>query len=161
MTARQIREIYSLGARLGIVGGDRNDDLHALVVSLTGKESVKDLSCDEYRTVREELKKRAGAAGSHEKKSKNRYEQSPAGMTVGQQKKVWQLMYELQKYDREPSTASLGERLCGIIKRELGLDAQPKSPFVWISYQEGSTLIERLKKYVYNAEKRYLRGMSY
>ncbi len=49
--------------------------------------------------------------------------------------------------------------LCsGIIKRELKIDARSKEPFVWLTYQNGGTLIERLKKYVENAEKRNLRG---
>lgn len=154
MTAQQIKCIYRLAAKLGMVGSDRNDDLHALIGSLTGKESVKELNCNEYQTVITELKKRAGMTNT---RKNTKHIQSPAGMTAAQQRKVWQLMYELEKFDREPSSATIGERLCGIIKKELGIDAQKKEPFVWISYQEGSNLIERIKKYVYNAEKRYLR----
>ncbi len=37
-------------------------------------------------------------------------------------------MYELEKYDDQPSSASLGERLAGIIKRELHIDASAKDP---------------------------------
>ena len=36
----------------------------------------------------------------------------PGGATDGQQRKVWALMYQLAKEDKEPSAASLGERLC-------------------------------------------------
>ena len=83
---------------------------------------------------------------------------SVGGMSEGQIRKVWRLMYDLKGFDKEENTASVGERLCGIIKRELKIDAQSKEPFVWLTYQNGSTLIERLKKYVENAEKRSLRG---
>lgn len=154
MTAQQIQRIYSLGAKIGIVGNDRNDDLHALVGALTGKESIKDLTDEDYLNVLNELKKRAAVTVSKPKEKR----ESSKGMTAGQQGKVWQLMYELEKFDRKPSSAAVGERLCGIIKKEFGIDALPKNPFVWLDYSDGSRLIERLKKYVQSAEKRYLRG---
>lgn len=58
------------------------------------------------------------------------------------------MMYELQKRDTAPSAASLGERLCGIIKKELQVDAVPAQPFAWLTFQDGNKLIEVLKKYV-------------
>lgn len=158
MTARQIQRIYGLGAKIGIVGNDRDDELHALVESLTGKESIKALDDSEYKTVIKELVKRAGTSDSNNSKPKKQHKQSPAGMTAGQQKKVWYLMYQLASLDKEPMAATIGERLCGIIKRELGFDATAKNPFVWISYQEGSVLIERLKNYVRSAEQKAMRG---
>lgn len=158
MTARQIQTIYGLGAKIGIVGSDRDDELHALIGSLTGKDSVKALDENEYKIVVNELVKRAETSGKDKKRPKKQHEQSVAGMTVGQQKKVWYLMYQLQGCDTEPSAVSIGDRLCGIIKRELGIDATAKNPFAWISYQEGSVLIERLKNYVSSAERKVMRG---
>ena len=52
-------------------------------------------------------------------------------------------MYRLQ--DASPSKAPLGDRLCAIIKKELGMDAFPKDPFAWISYKDGNKLVEVLK----------------
>ena len=49
--------------------------------------------------------------------------------------------------------ATLGQRLCGILKKELHIDALPKEPFAWIDFQTCNRLIEILKKYVANAGK--------
>ena len=43
-------------------------------------------------------------------------------MSEGQQRKVWQLMYQLKSCDIKPCEHSLGERLCGIIKKELKIE---------------------------------------
>ena len=75
-------------------------------------------------------------------------------MTAGQQRKIWALMYELKKYDKEPNHVQLGERLCAVIKKELGTDALAKSPFAWISFSQGNTLIEVLKGYVENEKRK-------
>lgn len=158
MTARQIQQIYSLGAKLGIVGNDKNDDLHTLVESLTGKSSISTLDENEYRTVIKELVKRVKISDDAPKKSTKTYSQSPGGMTPGQQKKVWYLMYQLAGCDRQPLTVSLGYRLCGIIKKELNIDTTAKNPFAWLTYQDASILIERLKKYVSSAKRKKDRG---
>lgn len=158
MTARQIQQIYSLGAKLGIVGNDKNDDLHTLVESLTGKSSIRTLDENEYGTVIKELVKRVKISDSAPKKSTKIYNQSPGGMTPGQQKKVWYLMYQLAGCDKQPSSVPIGDRLCGIIKKELNIDATAKNPFAWLTYQDASILIERLKKYVSSAEKKAMRG---
>lgn len=54
----------------------------------------------------------------------------------GQQRKIWALMYKLQA--ASPSKAPIGDRLCAIIKKELGIDAVPKNPFAWIDYKGGN-----------------------
>ena len=54
-TKEQIKRIYGLGTGLGIVGKDRDDMLHELVYSITGKESVKDLDDNDFKTVQNEL----------------------------------------------------------------------------------------------------------
>ncbi len=69
----------------------------------------------------------------------------------GQQKKIWALMYELAKYDKKPGSVSLGDRLCAIIKKELGTDAIARTPFAWIDFDSGNKLIEVLKGYVKSA----------
>ena len=75
-------------------------------------------------------------------------------MSDGQQRKVWRLMYQLEKLDEKPSAARLGDRLCGIIRKEIHIDCIARQPFRWLTYQQGVKLIEILKKYVANAQRR-------
>ena len=149
---QQIRKIYAIGNALGIVErGNQDDNLHTLVASLTGKDSVKALTYAEAQAVITDLQQRQGAAPLPRHKPKTHTER-PGGATEGQQRKVWALMYQLQKRDTAPSTASLGERLCGIIKKELKVDAVPAQPFAWLEFQTCNKLIEVLKKYVANVK---------
>lgn len=90
----------------------------------------------------------------HPFKAKKREDKCIGKMSDGQTRKVWQLMYSLEKLDKKPSSAKLGDRLCGIIKKELHIDALPKYPFAWLTYQQGVKLIEILKKYIANAQRR-------
>ena len=150
---QQIRKIYAIGNALGIVErGNQDDNLHTLVASLTGKDSVKALTYAEAQVVITDLQQRQGATPRPRHKPKTHTER-PGGATEGQQRKVWALMYQLQERDTAPSTASLGERLCGIIKKELKVDAGPQQPFVWLDFQACNKLIEVLKKYVSNVKK--------
>ena len=79
-------------------------------------------------------------------------------MTEGQQRKVWHLMYKLSEFDAAPSSATKGERLCGIIKRELSIDASANKPFMWLGFEEGNKLIEVLKNYVKSAQRKAAKG---
>ena len=153
INAQQIRKIYAIGNALGIVErGNEDDDLHALVSALTGKDSVKSLTYTEAQAVIADLQKRQGAAPLPRHKPKTHPER-PGGATDGQQRKVWALMYQLAKADKEPSTASLGERLCGIIRKELKVDSTPQQPFIWLDIRACNKLIEVLKGYVNNAKR--------
>lgn len=150
----QIKKIYSIGHTLGIVeSGSREDDLHALVCGTTGKESVKELSYEEANAVISKLEQRRGSNPPPGRKTAKKHPTVPGGITEGQQKKVWALMYELKKYDEEPSTAPIGDRLCGIIKKELKVECLARSPFAWLDFSTGNKLIEVLKKYVSSAKK--------
>lgn len=161
LTAVEIRKVYAIGARLGLVeSNNKNDALHALVEGVTGKSSVSKLNDDEYRDVMAELYTRLKLSHLEpppERRSKKRYESNPGKMTEGQQKKVWALMYQLAGCDTEPSTASLGERLSGIIKRQFGVDAMEKQPMRWLSYKQGNQLIEIIKNYIKSAERKAMR----
>lgn len=135
--------------------------LHELVSGICGKNSLKDITWQDYRQIIRELQKRSSGYSADKKpkqKPKPPQVRTVGGMSEGQIRKVWRLMYQLRGFDKQENTAPIGERLCGIIKRELKIDARSKEPFVWLTYQNGGTLIERLKKYVENAEKRNLRG---
>ena len=97
-----VKSIYALGAKLGMVesGGGHEDALHMLVQGLTGKESVKELTPAEAATVLAELRRRSVPTSQRRTRRPRKYEELPGGLSAGQQKKVWFLMYELEKYDR-------------------------------------------------------------
>ncbi|HCA29104.1 MAG TPA: regulatory protein GemA [Ruminococcaceae bacterium] len=154
MTSKQIQRIYKLGAVLNIV---KNDDLHSLVYGLTGKTHVSQLDDSEFQAVERELVERVKI--SHlspppKRRKKCGSTRVTAGMTEGQQKKVWQLMYALAGRDQKPSSATVGVRLCGIIKRQFRMDVTAQQPFRWLNYRQGSQLIEILKGYNSSAERR-------
>lgn len=127
-------------------------------LSSYSKESIRSLDENEYKTVVSELAERLKLQNLTEPPKpykKKKYEDSGRGkMSDGQRRKVWQLMYQLEKYDTEPTTAKLGDRLCGIIKKELKIDCTSKQPFRWLTYNQGVTLIEKLKKYIDSAQRR-------
>ena len=153
----QIRKIYAIGNALGIKGsGTNEDELHALVEGLTGKDSIKCLTYKEACVVIARLEELQGRTASSEPKSrrKNMSKDRPGGVTSGQQKKIWALMYELKKYDDVPNDVPLGDRLCAVIKKELHTDATAREPFVWLDFAKGNKLIEILKSYVANAGKK-------
>lgn len=61
INAQQIRKIYAIGNALGIVErGNEDDDLHALVSALTGKDSVKSLTYAEAQAVITDLPEAPG-----------------------------------------------------------------------------------------------------
>lgn len=160
LKSHQTQRIYAMGARLGLLeSGNKNDMLHTLVYKHSGKESIRSLTDDEYRTVIQDMSEQLRIQNTkvpevHPYKKK-KYEDGGRGkISEGQQRKVWQLMYSLEKLDTSPSSAKLGDRLCGIIRKELHIDCVPKAPFKWLTYKDGSKLIEKLKKYIDNAQRR-------
>ena len=135
----------------GMVKRNEEDDLlHELVEGMTGKKSIKALTYGEACKVIGELEGRQGTPPPR-KSGKPLRKTAPGHTSEGQRRKVWALMYRLQ--DASPSKAPLGDRLCAIIKKELGMDAFPKDPFAWISYKDGNKLVEVLKGYVKTAQK--------
>jgi len=156
--AEQIKTIYATAGALGIVErGNPQDNLHLLVEGMTGKASVKDLTAAEAAEVIKELQKRQGGAAPP-RRSRKTHTERPGGATSGQQRKVWALMYQLEAADTGPSSAPVGERLCGIIRKELHLSAVPRQPFAWVTFKACEKLIEVLKQYVKNAGERKVVG---
>ena len=149
--AYQIRKIYAIGGALGMVKRGEDDDLlHELVNGMTGKTSIKELTYGEACKVIGELEGRQGTPPPR-KSGRPLHKNVPGRASEGQQRKIWALMYKLQA--ASPSKAPIGDRLCAIIKKELGIDAVPKNPFAWIDYKGGNKLVEVLKGYVKTAEK--------
>lgn len=159
----QIKKIFAIGNALGITGRDgREDELHILIYRITEKDSVKALTYKEAAAVINQLERLQGPAASSQplkpSKKEKEHPERPGGVTSGQQKKIWALMYELKKYDQSPESAPLGDRLCAIIKKELGMDAIAKNPFAWVTFSQGNTLIEKLKRYVESQKRKEAGG---
>ena len=154
--AQHTQRIYALGSRLGLLENGRKDDLlHNLVHRLTGQNHISSLSEAEYKTVINDLYTQLKVNSYDEPPHpKPKYEAVPGMMSIGQQKMVWKLMYQLKDLDIGGQSAALGDRLCGIIKKELQSDATAKEPFRWLSYKQGTKLIEILKKYITSAQRR-------
>ena len=153
MTAQdKLKKIYGLAKNAGMSGKQGNEDLHALVAAVCGKDSLKELTNSDYAAVIKELQKRADTSCDYQKKSKG----NAKGMTEGQERKIWRLMYELEELS--PSSAVLGDRLCGIIKKEFKIDATSKNPLAWFSFSDASRMIEILKRDVSSSERKAMRG---
>lgn len=148
ITKEQIGKLYGLAARAELLeSGNKEDNFHQMVSGLTGKASVKGLTEAEYQKVRERL--------LQELENKN----ASGQMSGGQMKKAWRLMYQIMEASpREGKTA--GERMCGAIKKILGVDAHVQSPFRWISEADGARLIEMLKRYLKSAKARKEKEVS-
>lgn len=158
--AQRTQKIYALGSRLGLLqSGSKDDLLHNLVFRLTGQKHISCLTEAEYKTVISDLYTQLKINSYEEPPHPNpQYEAVPGMMSVGQQKMVWKLMYQLKELDFGNQYATLGNRLCGIIKKELHTDATAKQPFRWLTYAQGSKLIESLKKYINSAQRRKENG---
>jgi hypothetical protein len=158
ITKGQIQRIYALGAGIGILeSGNENDDLHALVSRITGKEHIKELTVTEFDAVESELMRlmRYGTRNTPLKKNSRKKVEAVAGMMTPQQQSLaWRMIYRLCELDKQPTAATPGERMVGAVKKILGIDATVEAPFRWVDFESGAKLIERLKRYVYSAEKK-------
>ena len=126
--------IYARAKNLGLSDGTRDDNLHALVYAVCGKESISRLTYAEAEAVKKEL---ARAFES-------------CKISAGQEKKIWRLMYELANVS--PSDAEIGDRLIGIIKKVTGMDAVRKRPFAWVTSEQAQAITEMIKRYIRNAK---------
>lgn len=164
ITAAQIRRIYTLARDLGILeSGNKNDMLHELVCSITGKTSVRDLTVTEFNKVQHELIERmrySNRTAPLKKKEKPQRENVPDMMTNEQINLAWRYMYRLQELDEHPKLhqdgmpVTVGERMEGAIKKILNVTPNMKDPFRWVNFTQGTAFIETLKRYVRSAEKK-------
>lgn len=158
----ETQHIYALAAKLGMVEhGSHEDALHTLVQGLTGKESVKELTPAEAQAVLTELRRRSACGKGRKPRGPRKYTEVPGGVTAAQQRKIWWLMSELERCDIEPNPAPLRQRLCGIIQRQIGVTAFPADPMRFLRREDGSRLIDILKNYAENAERKYLHSDKY
>lgn len=151
MDAQNRKAIFAMCRELHI----SDDDRHALIYGVTGKKSTKELTDDEAKAVIGELSERISRSLPLEKRKPKVYSPSVAGMmTPEQQSLAWRLIYRLIELDDNPKETTAAERMVGAIKKELGITAAPgKEIFKWVSFDDGSKLIEQLKRYVRSAER--------
>lgn len=142
-----------MAAALGLLErGSKEDAFHQLVYGLTGKEHVSELSAAEANVVQRELQSRLRSAAPNVTKKRSRKKDVPGMMTVAQQGKAWALIHCLDEI--EPKEVPEVERLLGAIEKVLGITASRVDPFRWINFDDGTKLIEQLKRYVRSAERK-------
>lgn len=166
MTNSQRKAIFGMCKQLEI----SEDDRRALIYSVTGKESTKELTDRETEDVLKELRARSESKiVPPEKRNPKAYKPAEAGMmTTEQQSLAWRLMYRLQELDEKPKLRedgkpyTVGERMAGAIRAILDNNmAQPgKDIFKRVNFDDGAKLIEGLKRYVKSAEKKAKRRES-
>lgn len=162
ISKEQIKRLQALGAGAGLKEGCAEDNYHAVIFRFTGKSSTKDLTGAEFRLVETELL-RLMRLGSRKIKAKPKTPQPdtnhrPGMMTKEQQGMAWRYVYRLIELDDTPGRATAGERMTGAIKKILDLDVTLRDPFLWISQEDGSTLITNLRRYVVSAERKHGRA---
>ncbi|MEG1406819.1 MAG: regulatory protein GemA [Ruthenibacterium sp.] len=162
----QIKSIYALGGGLGMVErGNAEDALHTLVSGISGKTSVKELDQQEATAIIVELQQRMKLKNHTAPLSKPKKEkihtEIPGGVSSAQQKKAWRLMYEIEKFDLTPSTATVQQRLRGLIEKQFKVTTFAQEPFRFLSTEQGAQLIEGLKSIATKAELKYLHSSKY
>ena len=156
MTAQERKSIFAFCRELGI----GEDDRHALIYSVTGKESTTELTPDETHQLIHELTERLKLKNRTkplEEKKPRAYKPQVAGMiTINQQRMAWALIYRLMELDGVSVDKSMaGKRMAGAIRKELGVTTvEGEDIFRWVSFDDGAKLIEKLKMYVRSAERR-------
>ncbi len=145
--------LYALASGLGMVErGNKEDAFHQLVYGITGKEHVSELTTSEANAVQHELQERMKMK-NHDRPLKKRSKKEVQGMmTYPQQKLAWRYIYRLAEL--EPTEAGVCDRLIGAIQKILGITVSRTDPFKWINFDDGTRLIEQLKRYVRSAERK-------
>ena len=159
MTTAQRKTIFGMCKSLGM----SEDDRRTLIYSVTGKESTKELTDSQTEAVIGELRKRCGSVPCPpEKRNPKAYKPAVVGMmTTEQQSLAWRYMYRLRELDEKPmlhedgKPFTVGERMAGAIHKICGITAKSgEDIFRWVSFKDGEKLIEGLKRYVNNAERK-------
>lgn len=143
------KRLYAIAAKQGLVEGGE-DAFHQIVYRMTGKEHVSELNEAEGKAVERELIRMKRQAPPRPKPR----EEVPGMMTDAQQRYAWRMIYRLIELDGDAAGASPGERLAGVVRKTLGITAGSKEPLKWVSREDGSRLIEALKRIVRNAEQK-------
>ncbi|MDE5883989.1 MAG: regulatory protein GemA [Oscillospiraceae bacterium] len=157
--AESFKRLYALAAdRHLLERGNPEDPLHQIVYSITGKTSIKELTNREIYLVESEILSQEYAENSGNSRQKIRNQKAiPNMMSPAQQALAWRLMYQIESYDLKPCNKRIGQRLAGVVRKELDITASDTEPLKWVNLKNGIILIEALKRYAASAEKMYIR----
>lgn len=133
ISKNEIRKLYTIASVHGLVGRNHDDDLHLIIYNMFKKESVKDLTENQYKKV---LKYLDNLTNSTEN-----------GMITSKQKQyVNTLMQKLAKIS--PSKVPVNDRLAGIVHKHLNMTAISQDPLLWVTKKQAQKLIVVLKDYI-------------
>lgn len=144
-----LKGIWASARELGM----NSDELHLLCKAVTGEDSLKNLSQAQLIHLNNELiRRKAGHSRPTTDNTSKTYETS--GMSQAQCRKAFALMYDLASRDREPSSADVAERLCGVIRKVNKKLSGIAEPFAKLDMKDGTKLITVLMKYIDSADKK-------
>jgi len=139
----QRKIIYASANKLGLV--DKNegtDPLHELIYSVGNVEHIKDLTAVQADMIINRLGGRSSGAGAKKKATTIR-----EGMaSEGQIKKMWALIFELQRVDPHESVSAKA-RLNGFIKKFAHVD-----DIRFLEKESANNIIEGLKNILRRAK---------
>ena len=128
----QMRHIYTKAGKLGMVDRKKEiDELHKLVIRLTGKAHISKLDYWEAKAVYDNLEERCLKASN---------KPSPGMRSDAQVSKIWRLMYLIQEHDRNQSIVALDKRLKKFLKKYASVD-----DLKFLSRKKANDVIEGLK----------------
>lgn len=151
-TGKQIQRIYALGARCGLLDRERgcDDDLHLWIKQWSQKDHISELTEKQADFIIARLID----YNEHvcpEKPARIEY------ITGEQQSLCFRLAYKLALIS--PSEVEVRERLrgliCKVVKRDIRADGDI---FYKVSREEGSQIIEMLKRIIRSEERKKKRG---
>lgn len=147
MDKNALKKIFGISKALGM----DNEELHLMCSAVTGQDSLRKLDRAQTSALIRELEKRQTGSGTGNTAPAYGKAYKTDGMSQEQCRKVFAQIYELAKYDSEPSTATAGERVCGVIQKCTGKLTAPAEPFARLSAADGQRLIEMLNRYITSA----------
>jgi len=153
MEKNALKKIFGISKALGI----DSEELHLLCSAVTGQDSLKKLDRAQTSALIRELERRQAVSSTGNAAPAYGKVYKTDGMSQEQCRKVFAQIYELAKYDSEPSTATAGERVCGSIQKITGKLSVPAEPFARLSAADGQKLIEMLNRYITSAALRAAR----
>ena len=131
----EIKILYSIASSAGFIDNSNHSDdiLHQIVYGVTGKESVKQLTHQEFVKVKNRLEELT-------------YQNTDGMITIKQKRKIYAQMIELSELS--PSEKSIDERLCGIVRKILKISSFPSEPLKWVKKKEATKLIQIIGFYI-------------
>ncbi len=150
-TGKQIQRIYALGAKCGLLDRDRgaDDDLHLWIKQWSQKDHISELTEKQADFIIARLVDY----------KENVCPSKPAQIehiTGEQQSFCFRLAYKLAQIS--PSDIEVRERLRGLICKVTGREIKAGDIFYKVTRDEGSRIIETLKRIIRSEERKKKRG---